>query len=147
MPAAPVSLFSVTAAILLVASDGSRILAKYYSTPHSHLHTTAGGSNAALVPTESNPYPTPTLQKAFEKGLHQKTQKPASQPGAGDIILYDNRVVVFKQEGDVMLYIVGGAAENEMLLWHVLLGWRDALNILLKCVNALTTPKPKEKGY
>ena len=55
--------------------------------------------------------------------------------------------MVFKQEGDVMLYIVGGAAENEMLLWHVLLGWRDALNVLLKCVNALTTPKPKEKGY
>ncbi|KAF8447033.1 clathrin adaptor complex small chain [Terfezia claveryi] len=110
MPTAPVSIFSVAAVLLLSVSDGTRILAKYYL----------------------NPYPTVALQKSFEKGLHAKTQKPASQPGAGDIILYDNKIVVFKQEGDVAMYVVGGAQENEMLLWHVLLGWRDALNILLK---------------
>lgn len=134
MPTATVTLFSVTAVLLLSASDGSRILAKYYVPPHAQTSSTSVPTSAAAstTPTELNPYPTVTLQKAFEKGLHGKTQKPASQPGAGDIILYDNKVVVFKQEGDVAMYVVGGPNENEMLLWHVLLGWRDALNILLK---------------
>ena len=134
MPTPPVSLFSVNAVLLLSVSDGSRILAKYYVPPHSSSSGTISSSSSAPsnTPTEHNPYPTVALQKSFEKGLHAKTQKPASQPGAGDIILYDNRIVVFKQEGDVAMYVVGGAQENEMLLWHVLLGWRDALNILLK---------------
>ena len=58
-----------------------------------------------------------------------KTNKQTS-----DVILYDNRVVVFKMEGDVMLYVVGGADENEVLLFSVVLALRDSLNILLKCV-------------
>jgi hypothetical protein len=59
-------------------------------------------------------------------------------------------VVVFKMESDVMLYIVGGAEENEVLLYRyrlsrvwlgehaliymnsVVLALRDSLNILLK---------------
>lgn len=57
----------------------------------------------------------------------EKTSKSNS-----DIILYDNRIVVFKAESDVMLYVVGGVEENEMLLWHTLLALRDSLNILLK---------------
>ena len=51
-----------------------------------------------------------------------------------DVILYDNRVVVFKMEGDVMLYVVGGAEENELLIYGVVLALRDSLSILLKCV-------------
>lgn len=51
-----------------------------------------------------------------------------------DVILYDNRIVVFKTEGDVMLYVVGGGEENEILLYNVVLCLRDALNILLKYV-------------
>ena len=57
-----------------------------------------------------------------------KTNKQTS-----DVILYDNRVVVFKMESDVMLYVVGGADENEVLLFSVVLALRDSLNILLKC--------------
>lgn len=66
-------------------------------------------------------------QKAFEKGLLEKTAKQTS-----DIILYDNRVVVFKMESDIMMYVVGGAEENEILLYSVILALRDSLNILLK---------------
>ena len=66
-------------------------------------------------------------QKAFEKGLAEKTNKQTS-----DVILYDNRVVVFKMESDVMLYVVGGAGENEIMLFSVVLALRDALSILLK---------------
>jgi len=57
----------------------------------------------------------------------EKTNKQTS-----DVILYDNRIVVFKTEGDVMLYVVGGTDENEILLYSALLALRDSLNILLK---------------
>lgn len=113
------SLFAVNAILILSTDDRSRILAKYYSAPHQapNSNTTAG----------LNPYPTLKEQKAFEKGLLEKTNKQSS-----DIILYDGRVVVFKMEGDVMLYVVGGSEENEILLFGVVLALRDALAILLK---------------
>lgn len=44
-------------------------------------------------------------QKAFEKGLLEKTKQTQ------DVILFDNRCVCFKPESDVMLYVVGGADE------------------------------------
>ena len=75
-------------------------------------------------------------QKAFEKGLLEKTNKQSS-----DIILYDGRIVVFKMEGDVMLYVVGGAEENEILLFGVVLALRDSLSILLKFVRFFHIPK------
>jgi coatomer subunit zeta len=85
---APISLFSVHAIIILSVEDGSRILARYFAQPH-----VATGPSAF-----PNPYPTVAQQKSFEKGLLEKTQKQTT-----DIILYDNRVVVFKQENDVMV--------------------------------------------
>ena len=51
-----------------------------------------------------------------------------------DVILYDGKVVVFKMEGDVMMYVVGGGEENEILLFGVVIALRDALSILLKWV-------------
>lgn len=114
------SLFSVNAILILSNDDSSRILAKYYSPPHP---PTNMGNNYP----GANPYTTVKDQKAFEKGLMGKTAKQTS-----DVILYDNRVVVFKMESDVMLYVVGGAEENEIMLYNVVLALRDALNILLK---------------
>ena len=49
-----------------------------------------------------------------------------------DIILYDNRIVVYKNEGDVMMYVVGGPEENEVMLYSVILALRDSMAILLK---------------
>ncbi|KAK3174991.1 hypothetical protein OEA41_002237 [Lepraria neglecta] len=114
------SLFSVNAILLLSTDDRSRILTKYYSAPHHP-------PNASKEEPGSNPYPTVKEQKAFEKGLLEKTTKSNS-----DIILYDGRIVVFKMEGDVMMYVVGGSEENEILLFGVVLCLRDALSILLK---------------
>ena len=116
------SLHSIIAALILssdTSTETSRIFAKYYSPPHTS--TTMG----ATLPTP--PYPQLKDQKAFEKGLLEKTAKQSS-----DVILYDNKVVVFKMEGDVMLYVVGGAEENEILLYNVILALRDSLSILLK---------------
>ena len=44
------------------------------------------------------------------------TEKTAKQ--TTDIILYDHKVIVFKMESDVMLYVVGSAEENEVLLYR-----------------------------
>jgi hypothetical protein len=115
------TLFSVNAILLLATDDSSRILAKYYNPPH--MPQGAQGNNYP----GANPYPTVKDQKAFEKGLLEKTAKQTS-----DVILYDNRVVVFKMESDVMLYVVGGADENEIMLYNVVLALRDSLTILLK---------------
>ncbi|EQL38017.1 hypothetical protein BDFG_00422 [Blastomyces dermatitidis ATCC 26199] len=119
----PISLFSVNAILIMSTDDSSRIFAKYYSPPHPPAGTAAN----SLDYPGANPYPTVKDQKAFESGLLEKTVKQTS-----DIILYDNRVVVFKTEGDVMLYVVGGAEENEVLLYNVVLALRDSLNILLR---------------
>ena len=117
------SLFSVNAILILSTDDRSRILTKYYSAPHAPPNSTSHPG--------ANPYPTTKEQKAFEKGLLEKTNKQSS-----DIILYDGRVVVFKMEGDVMVYVVGGGEENEILLFGVVLALRDSLSILLKFVVA-----------
>ncbi|KAH8726475.1 Longin-like domain-containing protein [Phaeosphaeriaceae sp. PMI808] len=116
----PLSLFSVQAILILAIDDGSRILTKYYSNPHppAGAHSDFPGQIA---------YKTVKDQKAFEKGLLEKTAKQTT-----DIILYDQKVVVFKMESDVMLYVVGGSEENEVLLYSVVLALRDSLNILLK---------------
>lgn len=116
------SLHSVTAVLILSAdtsAEQSRIFAKYYSPPH---HSATSG-----IPLPTQPYSSVKEQKAFEKGLLEKTAKQTS-----DVILYDNRVVVFKNEQDVMLYVVGAADENEILLYNVVLALRDSLSILLK---------------
>ena len=112
------SLHSVIA-ILILSPDAAdpRLFAKYYNAPHA--------SNTSSEPKQ--PYANLKEQKAFEKGLLGKTAKQTS-----DVILYDNKVVVFRTEGDVMLFVVGGAEENEILLHNVALALRDALAILFK---------------
>lgn len=112
------SLHSVIA-ILILSPDATdaRLFAKYYSAPHT--------SNTSTEPKQ--PYINVKEQKAFEKGLLEKTVKQSA-----DVILYDNKVVVFKLEGDIILYVVGSAEENEILLFNVALAIRDSLAILFK---------------
>lgn len=122
------TLFSINAILILSTDDRSRVLTKYYSPPHLPSSPLPGTTitTSSTIPG-ANPYPTLKEQKAFEKGLMDKTNKQS-----GDVILYDGRVVVYKMEGDVMLYVVGGADENEILLFGVVLALRDSLAILLK---------------
>jgi hypothetical protein len=154
----PLSLFSVQAILVLAVDDGSRILTKYYSNPHPP------AGNHGDYPGQIA-YKTVKDQKAFEKGLLGTFFVPALSPPPSapadpppdktakqttDIILYDGKIVVFKMESDVMLYVVGSAEENEVLLYRsasasalaptiprltctsVVLALRDSLNILLK---------------
>ncbi len=120
------SLHSVVAVLVLSPEAADpRLFAKYYNAPHISIASTE----------PKQPYPNLKEQKAFENGLLEKTAKQNS-----DVILYDNKVVVFKIEGDVMLYVVGGAEENEILLYNVVLALRDSLAILFKWVPMLAGP-------
>ncbi|OIW34445.1 clathrin adaptor complex small chain [Coniochaeta ligniaria NRRL 30616] len=113
------SLYSVNAIIILATDDGGRIFSKYYTPPHN--------ATGAASSHHNGPYSDVKAQKAFEKGLLEKTAKQT-----GDIILYDNRIVLYKAESDVMMYVVGGADENEILLYNVALALRDSLHLLFK---------------
>ena len=48
-------------------------------------------------------------QKDFEKSLFTKTHK-----GAGDVILLDNWTIVYRNNVDLLLYVVGSTNENEV---------------------------------
>ncbi|KAJ4424834.1 Golgi-to-ER vesicle coat component [Gnomoniopsis sp. IMI 355080] len=116
------SLYSVNAILILSTEDGSRLYAKYYDSPHHG--PTAPGQNA---PSPKNPYPDLKSQKAFEKALLEKTAKQT-----GDILLFDGRIVLYKSESDVMLYLIGSVEENEVLLYNAILALRDSLHLLFK---------------
>ncbi|UKZ59480.1 uncharacterized protein TrAtP1_000781 [Trichoderma atroviride] len=94
-------------------------------SPNTILPPHAAPTGGASIPT--HPYTDVKAQKAFEKGLIDKTAKQT-----GDIILYDNRIVLYKMESDVMLYVVGAADENEILLYNTVLALRDSLHLLFK---------------
>jgi coatomer subunit zeta len=113
-------------AILILDSDGNRILAKYYEPPHMPSAPPPQLSQYITTP-QPNPYPTLKDQKIFEKGLFEKTKKQSS-----DVILYDSRLVVYKQAVDATMYVIGGAEENEIMLYLVVVALRDCLDVLLK---------------
>ncbi|ORZ21222.1 Longin-like domain-containing protein [Absidia repens] len=98
------SLYSINAVILLDAS-GNRILAKYYGSEQTSLKE----------------------QKTFEKGLFEKTR--LSQ---GEIILYENQVVLYRSNIDIYFYVVGSAEENELILSGMFNTFYDAVSSLLR---------------
>ncbi|TAQ87682.1 hypothetical protein B7494_g3978 [Chlorociboria aeruginascens] len=138
------SLFSVNAIIILSTEDGSRIFAKYYTAPH-HSSTSQpdayerSEANAKRIVQSSpaTPYADVKSQKAFEKGLLEKTAKQSA-----DIILYDNRIVLYKAESDVMMYVVGSVDENEIMLYNVILAVRDSLHLLFRYLLSCFTFLP-----
>ncbi|CAN6674484.1 coatomer subunit zeta [Trichomonascus vanleenenianus] len=112
-------LYSVKA-VLILDNEGKRLFSSYYDPPHQQARDSiASGNDLASQSLEE--------QRAFEKGLFSKTNKQNS-----DVIIYDSNVVVYKQVVDVIIYVVGSVEENEAMLYQVVVGLRDALEILLK---------------
>ncbi|KAF8624482.1 hypothetical protein AX17_007111 [Amanita inopinata Kibby_2008] len=107
------SLYSIQA-FLILDTEGHRVLAKYYH-PKNHPH---GESKEFLSLKE---------QKAFEKGLWQKTKKPG-----GDIVLYDSHLAVYKHSLDLILYFIASPLENELMLSTALNSLVDAFTMLLR---------------
>ncbi|KAI8331679.1 Longin-like domain-containing protein [Chlamydoabsidia padenii] len=91
-------------AVILLDASGNRVLAKYYGQT------------------------TLKEQKSFEKGLFDKTR--LSQ---GEIILYDNQVVLYRSNIDIYFYVVGSLEENELILQSMFNTFYDAVSTLLRC--------------
>ncbi|KAF7726094.1 Golgi-to-ER vesicle coat component [Apophysomyces ossiformis] len=98
------SLYSVKAVILLDA-EGNRVLAKYY------------GSETTSIKE----------QKAFEKGLFEKTKR-----AQGEVILYNNQVILYRSNIDIFFYVVGSLEENELILLSMLNAFYDAVSTVLR---------------
>ncbi|KAG6809631.1 hypothetical protein H0H92_015475 [Tricholoma furcatifolium] len=107
------SLYAVDAFIIL-DTEGNRVLAKYYH-PKAH----PNGQPTSLRTLKD--------QRAFEKGLFQKTKAPGK-----DIILYDSRLAVYRHSLDLIFYFIAGPAENELLLSVALGSFYDAMAILVR---------------
>lgn len=115
-------------AILILDSTGNRIFAKYYEAPHLCPQSSTSQAQSSFTTTpEPNPYRTVEEQKEFEAGLFNKTKGQQT-----DVLLYDNRLAVFKQATDCTLYVIGGTGENEILLYLVVVALKDCLDRLLK---------------
>ncbi|KAI0785701.1 coatomer protein [Abortiporus biennis] len=107
------SLYTISA-FIIVDTDGHRVLAKYYH-PSGDTHSTS----KKLTNLKD--------QRAFEKGLFQKTKK-----AGGDITLYDGYLAVYKHSLDLICYIIGDPSENELMLLSALNSFVDAANLLLR---------------
>jgi hypothetical protein len=91
--------------IIILDNDGNRILAKYYNQSVG----------------------TAKEQKEFEKSLFNKTHK-----GAGDVILLDNWTIVYRNNVDLLFYVMGSTNENELMLNAVLTCLFDSLSTMLR---------------
>ncbi|GAA5887290.1 hypothetical protein JCM5296_004591 [Sporobolomyces johnsonii] len=104
--------------VLLIDSDSNRLLAKYYQPAHQDPKT----------PTAfKHPFQTLKEQRAFEAGIWEKTRRLN-----GDILLYDNHLVLYKSSIDLTFYVVGPQGENELMLQAVLNAFYDAVAMLLR---------------
>ena len=51
---------------------------------------------------------------------------------AGDIILYDSHLAVYKHSLDLIFYIIGKPEANELMLHSALVAFSDAVHMLLR---------------
>ncbi|KIM32532.1 hypothetical protein M408DRAFT_14805 [Serendipita vermifera MAFF 305830] len=111
------SLYSV-AAFLIMDTDGNRVMAKYYRPKHNPLTNPLPDTKQLLNLKE---------QKAFEKGLWEKTKKPG-----GDVVIYDSYLALYKHSLDLIIYVIGPQTENELMLNAALNAYIDAVSMLLR---------------
>ncbi|KAI9010287.1 Longin-like domain-containing protein [Hyaloraphidium curvatum] len=109
MVVGPLDLYSVRAVVLL-DSEGKRVLAKYYPLP---------GTSGLAGAKE---------QRAFERGVWDKTRRLQ----AGEIIMFEGHVVTYRPIVDLLLLAVGMPDCNELMLASVMNGYAEALGILLR---------------
>jgi hypothetical protein len=50
----------------------------------------------------------------------------------GDVILYDSHLAVYRHITDIIVYVMGNADENELMLNSALGAFCDALQVLLR---------------
>jgi hypothetical protein len=95
----------IVKAVVLLDSDGNRILSKYYDDTFTGVKE----------------------QKTFEKNLFQKTQK-----ANGEIIMLDGLTIVYRNSTDLYFYVIGSTSENELILVSVLNCLFDSISMVLR---------------
>ena len=105
-------------AVILIDSDGNRLLAKYYEPTHADPKAPAAFKH---------PFQTLKEQKLFEAGVWEKTRR-----ATGDILLFNSKIVLYKASIDLTFYVVGPEGENELMLQGVLNAFYDATSLLLR---------------
>ena len=95
--------------VLLLDAEGKRVAVKYYDETMT----------------------TVAQQMAYERQIFAKTARNNAR-GDAEIILVDDKVVVYKFAADLHFYVTGSADENEIILSTVLNGFFDAVSLLLR---------------
>ncbi|WFD39880.1 Golgi-to-ER vesicle coat component [Malassezia japonica] len=118
-----------TRAVLLLDSEGNRVLAKYYQPPQEN-----GSDAPPPVPTPGlgaltakNPYQTAKEQRALEHAVWDKARR-----ASGDLFQYDGNLVLFKSTYDVFLVVIAPERENELMMHSFLTSLYETLSVLLQ---------------
>lgn len=115
--------------VLLLDNTGERIMAKYFQPPHHASSASSAPGLQATLPqlTSTNPFPNLKDQLVFEKGVFNKTRK-----AAGDIMLYESHLLLWKPMADATFYVVGPADENPLMLSSLLNAITESVSGLLR---------------
>lgn len=124
--------------VVILDSDGNRVLARYFQPPQAG-HVDAATLPAGLAPlVTKNPYQTLKEQRALEREIWEKARRASGacvESNAvlmpGDVFQYANNLVLFKSSYDVYLMIVAPERENELLLHSYLTSLVEALDLVL----------------
>ncbi|KAH9817186.1 Longin-like domain-containing protein [Melampsora americana] len=123
-----------TTAVVLIDSDGNRLLAKYYDPPHLRQQSVTEPNkkpNPGMVQLGFNGFSSQlrTLkdQRTFEKTMWEKTRK-----STGDILIIQNHLVLYRSIIDMTIYVVAQESENELMLQTLLNSFFDAISSLLR---------------
>lgn len=117
------SLHSVQS-ILILDSQGNRIYAKYYQPPpnvlghNQHAAFTSFGENESFSSLKK--------QEGFEKRLIKKTHKQDNE-----VMLFENKLVFYKEYIDLTIYLIGDPNENEIILQTSFNALKNSLELIL----------------
>ncbi|WWD16236.1 hypothetical protein CI109_100662 [Kwoniella shandongensis] len=123
------SLYTVTA-LLILDSDGQRVLAKYYNPPHQTAPGTGIAAELGVGPGGPGMGGLTTLkeQKAFEKSVFEKIRR-----GGGEIHPLPPHIILTRSVVDLHFILVGPlSTSNELMLNQTLNAFFDAVNLLLR---------------
>ncbi|WVQ69741.1 hypothetical protein V865_007928 [Kwoniella europaea PYCC6329] len=123
------SLYTVTA-LLILDTEGQRVLAKYYNPPHQSTPSTGivndlgvgqgGPGMGGLISLKE--------QKAFEKSVFEKIRR-----GGGEIHPLPPHLIITRTIVDLHFIIVGPlSSSNELMLNQTLSAFTDSVHLLLR---------------
>ncbi|AMD22324.1 HGL016Cp [Eremothecium sinecaudum] len=88
--------------VLILDNEGKRVFTKYFHPPHEPV-------------SDGWSFSTVKKQKEFEAKLFKKTYKKNAE-----ILILEDRLVLYKECANVILYVMGSLEENEIVLQDTL---------------------------